>query len=59
MEEDGHTGALRLLKMSSEQKENARSLIDAMRDAAVTNNRYNEDFLTTIAAFAIEGYKNA
>lgn len=58
-DEDGHTGALRILKMSAENPANAKSLIDAIKDAGQVQNQYNDEFLTTVAAFAIEGWKNA
>lgn len=58
IEEDGHTGALRCLKMAADQPENARSLIDEIRDAAVKPGKYTDDFLSTIAACAIQGWKD-
>lgn len=58
-DENGQTGALRLLKMAAEDQASARSLIDSIRDASVSESQYNLDFLATIAAFAIDGWKKA
>lgn len=58
-DETGSQGALRLLKMASEQPTNAPSIVDAIRDASAVESSYNEEFLNTIAAFAIEGWRRA
>lgn len=58
-DETGSRGALKSLKMCVENPSQGPSLVDAIRDAAQIDNEYNRDFLNTIAAFAIEGWRNA
>lgn len=55
-EEDGNTGALRILKMAAENPGSGPSVVDAIRDACAVNSKYNQEFLNTIAAFAIDGW---
>ena len=58
--DDGNTAALRVLKMCfDDNKVNSQGLIDAVKDAAKTDNQFNREFLNTVLAFALEGWKNA
>lgn len=58
-DESGSRGALRTLKMCAEDPAIGASLIDAIRDATAVRSDYNDEFLATVAAFAIEGWKQA
>lgn len=62
VEEDGHTAALRTLKMCFETesgKPDLTGLIEAVKDAAKTENPFNKQFLNTVLVFAAEGWKDA
>ena len=58
-DDTGTRAALKILKSCAEDKSIAFSILDAIKDASSLENDFNNEFLETIAAFAIEGWKNA